>query len=144
MSDRKLTLESSLSYNRYDRKQLALNGFLAPDAIFLGNITIQNVESDSLTYNLASRYGASPRLTLNLDVPCLGRRTVYRKGGAAGSAAAIAEEETRSADIGDVALSAHYRLLPETVPGRTPCSPSASPRPAGGRRTGRLERAGTR
>jgi hypothetical protein len=113
--DRKLTLESSLSYNRYDRKQLTLNGFLALDAIFLGNIAIQNVESDSLTYNLAARYGISPRLTLNLDVPYLGRNTVYQKGGAGGSAAAIAEEETRGAGIGDVALSANYRLLPETA-----------------------------
>ncbi|HEY8329588.1 MAG TPA: transporter [Rhodanobacter sp.] len=113
--DRKLTLENSLSYNRYDRKQLTLNGFLALDAIFLGNIAIQNVESDSLTYNLAARYGVSPRLTLNLDVPYLGRNTVYQKGGAGGSAAAIAEEETRGAGLGDVTLSANYRLLSETV-----------------------------
>ncbi|MHB1059575.1 MAG: transporter [Rhodanobacter sp.] len=113
--DRKLTLESSLSYNRYDRKQLTLNGFLALDAIFLGNIAIQNVESDSLTYNLAARYGVSPRLTLNLDVPYLGRNTVYQKGGAGGSAAAIAEEETRGAGIGDISLSANYKLLTETA-----------------------------
>lgn len=113
--DRKLTLESSLSYNRYDRKQLTLNGFLALDAIFLGNIAIQNVESDSLTYNLATRYGVSPRLTLNLDVPYLGRNTVYQKGGAGGSAAAIAEEETSGAGIGDVSLSANYKLLSETA-----------------------------
>lgn len=112
--DRKLTVENSFSYNRYDRKQLTLNGFLALDAIFLGNIAIQNVESDSLTYNLATRYGVSPRLTLNLDVPYLGRSTVYQKGGAGGSAAAIAEETTRGSGIGDISLSANYRLFPET------------------------------
>lgn len=38
------------------------------DAILLGNIAIQNVESDSLTYNFAARYGVNPRLTLNLGV----------------------------------------------------------------------------
>lgn len=113
--DRKFTLESSLSYSRYDRKQLTLNGFLALDAIFLGNIAIQNVESDSLTYNLAARYGVSPRLTLNLDVPYLGRKTVYQKGGAGGSAAAIAEEQTRGAGIGDATLSANYKLFAETA-----------------------------
>lgn len=113
--NRRLTIESSLSYNRYDRKQLTLNGFLALDAIFLGNIAIQNVESDSLTYNLAARYGLSPRLTLNLDAPFLGRQTVYQKGGAGGSAAAIAEQETRGSGIGDIALSANYKLFSEGV-----------------------------
>jgi hypothetical protein len=113
--NRRLTIENSLSYNRYDRKQLTLNGFLALDAIFLGNIAIQNVESDSLTYNLAARYGLSPRLTLNLDIPYLGRQTVYQKGGAGGSAAAIAEEETRGAGIGDISLSANYKLFSEGV-----------------------------
>ena len=111
--NRRLTIENSLSYNRYDRKQLTLNGFLALDAIFLGNIAIQNVESDSLTYNLAARYGLSPRLTLNVDVPYLGRQTAYQKGGAGGSAAAIAEEETRGAGLGDIAVSANYKLFSE-------------------------------
>lgn len=113
--DRKFTLESSLSYSRYDRKQLTLNGFLALDAIFLGNIAIQNVESNSLNYNLAARYGVSPRLTLNLDVPYLGRETVYQKGGAGGSATAIAEEQTRGAGIGDITVSANYKLFAETA-----------------------------
>ena len=83
---RRFTIENSLTYARYDRKQLTLNGFLALDAIFLGNIAIENVESDSLTYNLAARWGVSPNLTLNLDVPYLARRTVYQKGGAGGAA----------------------------------------------------------
>jgi hypothetical protein len=113
--DRKLTIENSLSYSRYDRKQLTLNGFLALDAIFLGNIAIENVESDSLTYNIAARYGISPRLTLNLDVPYLGRNTVYQKGGAGGSAAAIAEEGTRGSGLGDITLSANYKLFAETA-----------------------------
>jgi hypothetical protein len=112
--DRKLTIENSLSYSRYDRKQLTLNGFLALDAIFLGNIAIENVESDSLTYDLAARYGLSPRWTLNVDVPYLGRKTVYQKGGAGGSAAAIAEEQTTGSGIGDVSLSANYKLFAET------------------------------
>jgi hypothetical protein len=102
--DRRFTLENSVSYSRYDRSQITLNGFLALDAIFLGNIAIEDVKSDSLTYNLAARYGVSPRLTLNLDVPYLGRKTVYQKGGAGGSAAAIAEEQT----TGSVKLGKTY------------------------------------
>jgi hypothetical protein len=113
--DRKFTLENGLTYQRYDRKQLTLNGFLALDAIFLGNIAIENVESDTLTYNLAARYGISPRWTLNLDVPYLARRTTYQKGGAGGSAAATAEQKVSGSDIGDASLSVNYRLFTETV-----------------------------
>ena len=119
--NQRLTLENSVTYARYDRKQLTLNGFLALDAIFLGNIAIENVESDSLTYNFAARWGVNPKLTLNLDVPYIARKTIYQKGGAGGSAAAIAQEETHGTGIGDVSVSANYKLFgergwrPETV-----------------------------
>ena len=113
--DRKFTLENGLTYTRYDRKQLTLNGFLALDAIFLGNIAIENVESDTLTYNLAARYGISPRWTLNLDVPYLARRTTYQKGGAGGSAATTAEEKVFGSHLGDATLSVNYRMLTETL-----------------------------
>lgn len=93
-----------MTYARYDRKQLTLNGFLALDAIFLGNIAIENVESDSLTYNFAARWGVSPRLTLSADVPYILRKTIYQKGGAGGSAAAVAQEETTGSGIGDITL----------------------------------------
>ena len=119
--DQRLVIENGLSYNRYDRKQLTLNGFLALDAIFLGNIAIENVESDTLSYNLAARWGVSPNLTLNLDVPYIWRKTIYQKGGAGGAAAAIAQEQTTGSGIGDATASANYRLFgergsrPETV-----------------------------
>ena len=111
--NRRLTLENSLSYNRYDRKQLTLTGFLALDAIFLGNIAIENVESDTLTWTFAARYGLNPRTTLNLEVPWLARKTVYQKGGAGGAASAIAQEHTTGTGLGDITLSANYRLFTE-------------------------------
>lgn len=118
---RRLTLENGISYNRYDRKQITLNGFLALDAIFLGNIGIENVESDTLNYNFAARWGLSERLSLNLDVPYIARKTVYQKGGAGGAAAAVAQEQTDGAGLGDISASANFRLWgergawPETV-----------------------------
>lgn len=112
---RKLTIEDDLSYSRYDRSELTLNGFLALDSIFLGNISVDKVSSDSLTYDLITRYGVSPRLTLNLDIPYILRRTVYQKGGAGGSAAALAEESTSGNGVGDLNLTANYKLLTETA-----------------------------
>ena len=119
--NQRLVIDNGISYNRYDRKQLTLNGFLALDAIFLGNIAIENVESDTFTYNLAARWGVSPRLTVNLDVPWIWRRTVYQKGGAGGAAAVIAQEHTSGSGLGDITASANWKLLserawmPETV-----------------------------
>ncbi|MBE2210845.1 MAG: transporter [Xanthomonadaceae bacterium] len=107
------TLENGISYNRYDRKQLSLNGFLALDAIFLGNIAIENVESDTLVYESSLRWGVSPRLTLNANVPFIARKTVYQKGGAGGSAAAIAQETTTGTGIGDVNFGVNYKLFGE-------------------------------
>ena len=111
--NRRLTLENSISYNRYDRKQLTLTGFLALDAIFLGNIAIENVESDTLTWTFAARYGLNPRTSLNLEIPWLARKTVYQKGGAGGAASAIAQEHTTGTGLGDITLSANYRLFTE-------------------------------
>ncbi|WP_343161357.1 hypothetical protein [Luteimonas sp. 9C] len=114
--NRRLTLENGISYNRYDRKQVTLNGFLALDAIFLGNIAIENVESDTVNYNFAARWGVSPRLSLNLDVPYIARKTVYQKGGAGGAAAAIAQEETDGNGLGDISASANWKLFGERGP----------------------------
>lgn len=116
--NRPLTLEAGLTYGHYDRRQLTLNGFLALDAIFLGNIAVEGVKSDSLTYHFAARYGVTPRLTVNLDVPFIERWTNYQKGGAGGAAAALAEEHTHDAPhVGDINASANFRLFAET-PGR--------------------------
>lgn len=119
--NRKLTVEAGVNYARYDRKQLTLNGFLALDAIFLGNIGIENVESDTMTATLAARWGVTPRLTLNAELPWIERRTVYQKGGAGGSAAAVAEQRSHGGGVGDLSVSANFRLIrerprwPETV-----------------------------
>jgi hypothetical protein len=112
---RKFTLESDLTYNHYDRAELTLNGFLALNSIFLGNIAIDRVTSDSLTYDLIGRYAITPRLSVNLDVPYVGRATDYQQGGAGGSAASIDEAQSSGKGIGDVNLSVNYKILTETT-----------------------------
>ena len=112
---RKFTLEDDLTYNHYDRAELTLNGFLALNAIFLGNIAIDRVTSDSLTDDVIGRYAITPRLSVNLDVPFVGRNTDYQQGGAGGSAAAIDEASSTGKGIGDVNLSVNYKILTETT-----------------------------
>jgi len=112
------TLESGLSYTRSDRKQLALNGFLALDAIFLGNISVDQVKADILTLDETARWGVTPRLQMDLDVPFLYRRTVYQSAGAGGSSQAVSEETVRlerPMEVGDVSAGVYYQLAPETA-----------------------------
>lgn len=111
---RKLTLEPGFTYNRYDRSQVVLSGFLALDAIFLGNIAVQGVASDTIRYDMSARYGVSARLNLNLTVPFSQRTTTYQKGGAGGSSAIIGEADISSSPtLGDVAFGFSYRLAQE-------------------------------
>ncbi|GFZ92443.1 hypothetical protein [Dyella caseinilytica] len=112
---RKFTLEDDLTYNHYDRAELTLNGFLALNSIFLGNIAIDRVTSDSLTNDLIGRYAITSRLSLNLDVPFVGRSTDYQQGGAGGSAAALDEASSTGKGLGDVNLSVNYKILTETA-----------------------------
>lgn len=111
---RKFTFENDMTYNHYDRAELTLNGFLALNSIFLGNIAIDRVTSDSLTYDMIGRYAITPRLSLNLDVPFVGRATDYQQGGAGGSAASIDEKESTGKAIGDVNFTVNYKVLTET------------------------------
>lgn len=112
--NRKFTFENDLTYNHYDRAELTLNGFLALNSIFLGNIAIDRVNADSLTYDLIGRYAITPRLSLNLDVPYVGRNTDYQQGGAGGSAAALSEANSTGKGLGDVNFSVNYKILTET------------------------------
>ena len=113
--DRPFVLEAGVEYRRYDRSQLTLDGFLALDSIFLGNIAVNNVASDTLEYTLAARYGISPRWNVGVSVPFLQRYTTYQKGGAGGAAGAWAEVSNSSdLAIGDTTMNLSYRLLPET------------------------------
>lgn len=115
---RPFTLETGISYSRYDRKQLILNGFLALDAIFLGNISVDSQEADILTLDFTSRYSLSRKLQMDMNVPFLSRRTVYQKVGASGGSTSAINEEAVTTDpgvsIGDVSAGIYFQVLPET------------------------------
>lgn len=43
----KFSFETGITYARYDARQLTLNGFLALDSIFLGNINLDRIKADN-------------------------------------------------------------------------------------------------
>jgi len=112
-SDR-LTIEPGINYSYSDRSQLALRGFLALDAIFLGELNVDTVESHITTFDINTRYGLTDRLEVGLNVPFVYRSTTYQSIGLDFSTERDSEATVDEADIGDVSLSLSYRLLPET------------------------------
>lgn len=75
------TLEAGVSYSHTDRRQLTLEGFLALDAIFLGNINLDRIQSDITQFDLTGRYGVTDRLQFDLNLPFLYRASTYESGG---------------------------------------------------------------
>lgn len=111
-SDR-LTIEPGINYSYSDRSQLALRGFLALDAIFLGQINVDNVKSHITTFDINTRYGLTDRLELGLNIPFVYRSSTYRSTGVDGGPS-LSELTVDEADLGDVSASLSYRLFPET------------------------------
>ncbi|WP_298393860.1 hypothetical protein [uncultured Azonexus sp.] len=113
---RKFTIETGLNYSHYNTRQLALNGFLALDAIFLGNINVDRIRANVLTWDTSLRYAYSDRLQFDLSVPVVYRQTTYESGGAGGGASTLSEATvTRSPRIGDINVGMYYKLLAESA-----------------------------
>ncbi|MBB3189579.1 transporter [Halomonas cerina] len=112
-SDR-LTIEPGINYSYSDRSQLALRGFLALDAIFLGNIDVDTVESHITTFDINTRYGLTDRLEVGLNLPFVYRSSTYQSIGADNDTEQNEETSVDESDVGDISLTFAYRMLPET------------------------------
>ncbi len=113
--DRRFTIEQGLTYTHYDRRSLVLNGFLALDAILLGQIDLQQIKTDQLQYDITARWNWNDRLSTDVNLPMLYRRANYISGGAGGSAASVSDASSDSMSVGDANLGLYYQL-PKSVP----------------------------
>lgn len=113
----KFSVETGLTYSRYDTRQLILNGFLALDSIFLGNINLDRIKADTWTLDLTGRYNFDNRWQFDLNVPVIYRESTYQSGGGNEGAAGVTTEETVTKDptIGDVNFGIAYKFLDESV-----------------------------
>ncbi|WP_315900984.1 transporter [Halomonas sp. DP8Y7-3] len=113
-SDR-LTIEPGITYTYSDRDSLALRGFLALDAIFLGELNLDNVETHITTLDINTRYGLTDRLEASINVPFVYRTTTIQSIGGEFSTEQNVEADVDEAGLGDISASLSYRLLPETT-----------------------------
>lgn len=104
------TLELGFNYRSFDRKDLVLEGFLALDAIFLGDISVDDVKADIFTVDVTGRYNVNDRWQLGATLPFVYRETSFQRNVNVGVEATV--DET---NIGDVTLSSAYQLFEETA-----------------------------
>ncbi|AZL68846.1 MULTISPECIES: hypothetical protein [Pseudomonas] len=111
----KFSVETGLTYTHYDTRALTLNGFLALDAIFLGNINIDRIKADNWTLDLTARYNVDQRWQFDINAPIVYRESTYSSGGAGGAAAANSEGTvTRDPTLGDVNVGVAYKFIDES------------------------------
>ena len=111
----RFSLETGVTYARYDTRQLILNGFLALDSIFLGNINLDRIKADNWTLDLTGRYNLDQRWQFDVNVPVVYRESTYQSGGVGGNAQGVSERTvTRDPTIGDVNAGVAYKFLDES------------------------------
>ncbi|WOE76888.1 hypothetical protein RZO07_16220 [Pseudomonas protegens] len=111
----KFSVETGLTYARYDARQLTVNGFLALDSIFLGNINLDRIKSDTWTLDLTARYNLNNRWQFDINAPVVYRESTFQSGGGGGAGTQTTEESvTRDPTLGDVNFGVAYKFLDES------------------------------
>lgn len=112
----KFSFETGMTYSHYDTKQLTLNGFLALDSIFLGNINLDRIKADTWTMDLTGRYNYNNRWQFDLNVPVVYRESTYQSGGLNGGASLTSEGDvTQDPTIGDINAGVAYKFMDESA-----------------------------
>jgi hypothetical protein len=113
--ERRFTVDVGGNFSYYDRRQLALSGFLALDAIFLGTINLDQTKASVLTTDITGRYGITDRINLEANIPYLYRTSRFVSGGAGGASTSISEVTKSSSGLGDVSVAGYYQLVKESA-----------------------------
>ncbi|GAB2628457.1 transporter [Novilysobacter erysipheiresistens] len=113
--ERKFTFDAGMNYSYYDRRQLALSGFLALDAIFLGNLNLDQSKVTVATLDVTGRYGLTDRISLEASIPYVWRDSRFVSAGVGGASTAVSEVQLSSSGIGDASVAAYYQLVKESA-----------------------------
>lgn len=113
--ERRLTFDAGYSYSYYDRRQLALSGYLALDAIFLGTINLDQTKATVMTLDMSARYGLTDRFSVEASVPYVWRDTRFVSAGAGGASNFLSEVHLSSHGVGDASVALYYQWVKESA-----------------------------
>ena len=108
--DRKLSLELGYSYARYDRRQLALSGFYALDAIFLGTLSVDQLKGNTHNVDLSVRYGLTETVGVDAQLPWTYRGNLYLSGGANNNPGQLTEARVKESSQGDASAGISWQV----------------------------------
>jgi hypothetical protein len=108
--DRKLSLELGYSYARYDRRQLALSGFYALDAIFLGTLSVDQLKGNTHNVDLSVRYGLTETIGVDAQLPWTYRGNLYLSGGANNNPGQLTEARVKESAQGDASAGISWQV----------------------------------
>ena len=111
---RKFTIEPSFTYSYYSRKDLILRGFLALDAIFLGNLNLDRIRTNTTQLDLTTRYTLNDAWQFEIGLPYLYRWSQYDSVGEGNSSQRYETAKISGGQIGDVSAAVYYRLNTES------------------------------
>ncbi|MEH6826232.1 MAG: transporter [Motiliproteus sp.] len=109
--------EPSLSFVHSSSNRVAVEGFSIIPSIVVGLINIQETRRDTLTAALNFRYALTDRLELGLRVPYLQRSEDIRGRELFSGVELASLVSSSGSGLGDIVLSAHYKITPFTAPG---------------------------
>lgn len=117
----RLTLTPSITSTFSDNRYFTLNGFLALNAIFLGNVNVTQQRNDVRIAALDATYGLAPFLEIEASVPYYMRGATFSSVGANFAGEAASQDSIRAGGVGDVQVGAYAQIHREsaTAPGIT-------------------------
>ncbi|HUA32719.1 MAG TPA: hypothetical protein VMA09_03895 [Candidatus Binataceae bacterium] len=106
-----LTFYPQFTYAYSDNRDVVLNGFLAFNSIFLGDISVQRTESNIFQWNPQIYYAFTRNFELNVSVPYLFEWTSFKSQGVQFSTANESQATVNKWGLGDVGGGFYWQLL---------------------------------
>lgn len=106
-----LTFYPQFTYSYSNNRNLVLNGFLALDSIFLGNIDVTRTETDIFSWNPQIFYAFNRSFEINVNVPYMFEWTSFKSVGVQNSTGNESNATVNKWGLGDVGGGFYWQLL---------------------------------
>jgi len=106
-----LTFYPQFQYAYTNSQNLVLNGFLAFNAIFLGNINVTRAETDVFEWNPQVFYALNRHFELDVNVPYIFERSTFKSVGANNSTASQSRATVSKWGLGDVSGGFYWQVM---------------------------------
>ncbi len=106
-----LTFYPQFTYAYSNSKDVVLNGFLAFNAIFLGDVSVQRTETNIFQWNPQIYYAFTRNFELNVSIPYMFEWSTFKSQGVQFSSALESQATVNKWGLGDVGGGFYWQLL---------------------------------